>query len=150
MISDAYTVRYMGNNDLPAVVEVEEECFLCPWSVDDFRFSLLAEYDIGLVAVVDSHVAGFCIIRTSFDYADVINVAVKPSFQGKGIGRRLMEEVMKLGKERGVTSFGLEVRVSNAAAIALYHNVGFKEAGIRKAYYSMPVEDALIMTSSNQ
>ena len=145
MLSAECVIRNMREDDLEAVAGVADECFSCPWSIDDYRFSVQEEYDIGLVAVVDMTVAGFCIIRTSFETADVIDVAVASSYRRLGIGRELMNEVMRLGREQGVTTYNLEVRAGNDAAIALYRNMGFEEIGVRRDYYSSPKEDALIM-----
>ena len=72
-------------------------------------------------------------------------MAVKRQLRGHGIGRRLLEELMRIGKERGAFAYTLEVRVSNQAAIHLYEKLGFTSFGIRKNFYEKPKEDAMIM-----
>jgi len=71
--------------------------------------------------------------------------AVKESEQGKGVGFALLSELIEIGKSEGLLEFTLEVRVSNEKGIGLYKKLGFVEEGIRKNFYELPLEDALIM-----
>lgn len=80
------------------------------------------------------------------DEGDITNVAVRRDRQKEGIGAFLMQSLIRLAAEREVTTIHLEVRVGNETAIRLYERMGFTGDGIRKAYYSDPVEDALLMT----
>lgn len=138
-------IRNMTLNDLDAVAEVASGCFLQPWQRSDFEFSVNADYDIGLVAEREESVIGFCILRCSIPQADVIDVAVIPEARGAGVGTVMINRLIGEGIKCGVSEFILEVRLSNNPAIKLYENAGFKTIGIRKDYYSTPVEDALIM-----
>ncbi|MBE5938074.1 MAG: ribosomal-protein-alanine N-acetyltransferase [Lachnospiraceae bacterium] len=138
-------IRTMKENDIEQVALVERLCFAEPWSKEDFVFSVSADYDTGLVAVDNNTVAGFCIMRRSFDSADIINVAVAPDYRKKGIGKKLINSLLEEGNNFQIKEYILEVRVSNKAAICLYENAGFGEIGVRKAYYTNPTEDALIM-----
>ena len=81
----------------------------------------------------------------ALDEGEITNVSVKKEYQGQRIGGRLLEELFRIGKERGVTDYFLEVRKSNQAAIALYSRLGFQEAGVRKNFYEDPVEDGIVM-----
>ena len=79
--------------------------------------------------------------------ADMMNVAVSPAYRRQGIGRALVLALCEALKTRmQATVLTLEVRDSNAAAIALYQGFGFEEVGRRKNYYDLPKEDALILT----
>ena len=84
------------------------------------------------------------------DEGDITNVAVRRDRQREGIGNFLMESLIRLTDQQGVTTIHLEVRVGNATAIRLYERMGFTRDGIRKGYYSDPVEDALLMTRHPQ
>lgn len=75
----------------------------------------------------------------------VTNVAVLPPFRRKGIGETLLRYVIS-GSKSELEFISLEVRVSNEAAVSLYKKLGFETVGMRKRFYTNPVEDALIMT----
>ena len=81
----------------------------------------------------------------ALDEGEITNVSVKKEYQGQRIGGRLLEELFRIGKERGVTDYFLEVRKSNQVAIALYSRLGFQEVGVRKNFYEDPVEDGIVM-----
>ena len=78
--------------------------------------------------------------------ADVLNITVSGKVRNRGIGTRLMREILERAKKYGVTDIHLEVRESNEAAIHLYEKLGFLRDGIRKNYYTAPVENAVTMT----
>ena len=98
-----------------------------------------------LVAELDGEIAGYCGCYQSLEEAEITNIAVRRQLRGHGIGRRLLMELMRLGKEQGAFAYTLEVRVSNQAAIHLYESLGFVSFGIRKNFYEKPREDAMIM-----
>ncbi|MDH7499395.1 MAG: ribosomal protein S18-alanine N-acetyltransferase, partial [candidate division NC10 bacterium] len=75
----------------------------------------------------------------------IANLAVHPSWRRKGIGRALLSYALGLGRRRQAKKVFLEVRVSNVAAQGLYRSFGFEVVGLRKGYYRLPPEDALIM-----
>ena len=81
----------------------------------------------------------------SFEEGEITNVAVATAKQNLGIGRTMMEELLRQARERGITHLFLEVRVSNEKAIRLYRSLGFENCGIRKDFYEMPREDGMIM-----
>ena len=92
---------------------------------------------------------GYCGLLRSFDEADVMNVAVAPDFRNRGVGRRMLQELMRRGTGRGIRRYTLEVRQSNDAAIHLYEKLGFASVGIRKNFYEKPTEAAVIMWTSS-
>jgi ribosomal-protein-alanine acetyltransferase len=91
---------------------------------------------------------GFLILSEVLDEAEIIQVAVRKESAGRGIGTQLVQEVVKYCKSNGVRKIFLEVRVSNTSAEKIYLKNGFEKVGIRRSYYSSPVEDALIMARS--
>ncbi len=96
-------------------------------------------------AVKDGCVVGCAGYSAAADQADVIEVAVLLSCRRQGIARMLMEAILTDARLRGVQTIFLEVRVSNAPAIALYASLSFTRCGVRKNYYASPREDALLM-----
>ena len=89
---------------------------------------------------------GFAIVRIVAAEAELETIAIAPEQQRKGFGRRLLAGLLERLRAAQVTEVTLEVRCSNASAIALYKNAGFIQSGKRKSYYADPVEDALLMT----
>ena len=79
------------------------------------------------------------------DEGDIDKVMVAEPFRGRGIGKALVEELLREGACRGAEAFTLEVRKSNLAAIRLYEQAGFVAEGVRPRFYEKPTEDALIM-----
>lgn len=102
---------------------------------------------LNLRLAVDGEMAAFAITQIVLDEATLFNIAVDPAFQRRGLGRELLERVIDEVEKRGVATLWLEVRASNAAAIALYESLGFNEATIRRNYYPTADgrEDAIIM-----
>ena len=98
-----------------------------------------------LVAEEDGRVAGYIGSQTVCEESDMMNVAVHPDFRRRGIGEALVKALETELRARGSHCLTLEVRASNAPAIALYEKLGFSQAGLRKNYYRDPKEDALIL-----
>ena len=139
------TIRPMTEADVASAAALEALCFSEPWSEKSFLDAIHNENTLYLVAYEDDRFVGMCGLWQSFDEADVMNVAVSPECRKSGLASALMEELIRLGKERGILYFTLEVRSSNAPAIALYEKFGFVTEGVRKNFYEKPREDALIM-----
>lgn len=138
-------IRRMEEGDLDQVCAIEEETFSMPWSRKSFQDTISYYHTLFLVAELDGEIAGYCGCYQSLEEAEITNIAVRRQLQGHGIGRRLLMELMRLGKEQGAFAYTLEVRVSNQAAIHLYESLGFVSFGIRKNFYEKPREDAMIM-----
>lgn len=137
-------IRRMTLEDIPAVVEIENQCFSLPWSKKSFEDSLSREDTIFLVCE-DEVITGYMGMYLSFDEANVTNVAVSPRYREKGYGESLVAAAKEEAKAAGAECIFLEVRQSNVPAISLYKKLNFEELGIRKKFYEHPVEDAIIM-----
>ncbi len=126
--------------------EIELKVFPTPWSYDSLYQDVcgheIAYYIVGLSNGKVISYAGFWFV---LDEAHITNVAVRPEYRRKGIGKKMMELLLEEAKSRGVVSISLEVRVSNKAARELYKGLGFTVAGLRKKYYADNNEDALLM-----
>ncbi len=138
-------IRRMRECDIPRVYEIERESFDDAWDEESFAYSIGSAHDYGIVAVKDDIVCGFLIMRISFDTADIINVCVAEDYRHEGMGTGLLKDALSYGAQMSIIRYILEVRKSNSPAVKLYENEGFVTQGIRKTYYSNPVEDALIM-----
>lgn len=147
MGSPEIAVFPMTAADLDGVMEVELLSFLTPWSRDSFASELLQTYTVYLVAREGRRVVAFAGMHTVWEDAHVTNIAVHPKHRGRGLGGRMMLELIARARARGATRMTLEVRRSNAAAQTLYRKLGFQtQAGaVRKGYYTDTGEDAIIM-----
>ena len=139
-------LREMLIDDLEQVMEIERELFHVPWTREGFFTFLTREDAMFLIVEEKEQILGYCGLLMVLDEGDITNVAVRRDRQKEGIGNFLMESLIRLAAERGVTTIHLEVRVGNDRAIRLYERNGFTRDGIRKGYYSDPIEDALLMT----
>lgn len=138
-------IRTMEAGDIPQIAYLETVCFSDPWSERSIASELENRLACWLVAVEDSTVLGYIGSQTVLDGTDIMNIAVAPEARRQGIGELLLNSLIDILKERGVHFLMLEVRQSNAAAIALYRKSGFAEVGVRPNYYRNPRENALIM-----
>jgi ribosomal-protein-alanine N-acetyltransferase len=142
---DQITIRRMTREDLDEVARLEKICFSDPWSRKCFEEELEQQFCMPLVIMRDGRIVGYASLWHVEEQMEIANFAVSPEHRRRGIGRRLMQEVLLESKEKGCTSVVLSVRESNLPAENLYREFGFKEVGRRKRYYRYPVEDAVIM-----
>lgn len=144
-MSDAITFRPMTEADLDAVLKVEYAAFSHPWTRGTFTDSLKS-YHCWLMFEGGQQV-GHGVIQIILDEAHLLNITVKPESQGRGLGLRLLEQLMQEAYELGGRECFLEVRASNQSAYRLYERYGFNEVGRRRDYYPAVGgrEDALVM-----
>ena len=139
-------LREMLVEDLDQVMEIERELFSPPWTREGFFTYLTHKDAMFLVVEEKGEILAYCGLLMVLDEGDITNVAVRPDRQREGIGHFLMDSLIRLAEEQGVTTIHLEVRVGNDTALRLYERMGFTRDGISKQYYTDPVEDALLMT----
>lgn len=142
-----YKIRQANKKDIEQMALVDKMCFSVPWTKEDF-IKELTENSIALymVAEADGELLGYAGVWTVVDEGHIMNIAVHPEHRENGIGKRLVDAMLREARARaGTKKFTLEVRVSNEPAIKLYESFGFKELGRRKGYYSDNKEDAAIM-----
>ena len=134
--------------DIPDVHAIERASFPVPWPDYAFRQELeanrMARY---LVVRVGDQAVAYAGVWLMVDEAHITTFAVLPEWRRRGVGARLMLELMALAADIGARVATLEVRLSNAPARLLYQRFGFRPVGVRPRYYSDNGEDALIMTS---
>ena len=153
---DEITFVHMTEHDLLEVVEIEEQSRLSRWGWAAYYAELQgANRSLMLVARIESPspvsrencVAGYIVARLSTGELHINNVAVRPEFRGRGIGKALLTRILAQGKKLQATVAFLELRAGNSIAQSLYEKAGFVPVGRRRNYYSDPVEDALTMTA---
>ncbi len=125
------------------VAELEREVFSHPWSEQALIDSL--DKGIFLVCLEDGKVLGYAGAYCIQDEAAVTNIATNPRRRREGIAQMLTSTLIERAKKLGLAKISLEVRVSNAPALALYEKLGFKNAGLRRGFYSSPREDAFVL-----
>jgi ribosomal-protein-alanine N-acetyltransferase len=131
--------------DESGIYFVEAHCFRVPWSFDAIEQDVCLNPDSLYIAAFDKgHVIGFTGMHAVLDEGHIMNMAVLEEYRGQGVGQKLMETLFEIAPEK-VCSYTLEVRESNHAAIRLYKRLGFTGVGIRRGYYTNPIENALIM-----
>ena len=136
----------MNESHVLQIAEIEKICFSSPWPVEGIREELDNENSHFLTAVCDGKVLGYIGVQEICGEAYIANVAVHPEYRHFGVGERLISKAADGAKQRQCEFITLEVRKSNAPAIALYQKEGYNIAGERKNFYSDPVENGLIMT----
>ena len=132
----------MNESHVSAVAELERQNVSEPWPDIAVRGELTNKLALWLVALEDGEVVGYVGSQTVLQEADMMNIAVADSHRRRGIAKMLVEELIR---QLDAYQLTLEVRASNAPAIALYEALGFLQVGLRKNYYRKPKEDALIL-----
>ena len=132
----------MNESHVAAVAELERQNFSEPWPDIAVRGELTNKLSLWLVALEDGEVVGYVGSQTVLQEADMMNIAVADTHRRRGIAKMLVEELIR---QLDAYQLTLEVRASNAPAIALYEKMGFGQVGLRKNYYRKPKEDALIL-----
>ena len=138
-------ITLMENAHVSQVAQLEKLCFSAPWSENSISSELTNPLSCWLVALDGDRVAGYVGSQTVLDESDMMNIAVDPQYRRQGIAQALVEELVKCLARKGSRCLTLEVRASNAGAIALYEKLGFVQVGLRKNYYRNPREDAMIL-----
>ena len=139
-------IRPLRREDVPEVVTIERDGQPSPWSdkqfIDEIEKIAAAQ---PMVAEVQSQIIGFLAIWFVVDEIFLNNIGVAVHARRKGIASTLLDWLFEIGRQKNCASIQLEVRESNAAAIALYEKAGFERCGLRKRYYSDTGEDAILM-----
>ena len=134
-------------DEVDEIMALERACFSHPWARSDFEFELSCPDSVFLGAKDNEKTVGFVILRLEGDQAEVYNIAVDASVRRGGIGGKLLDTALEVARAAGVQSVFLEVRASNLPARGLYASRGFEQVGIRKKYYDLPTEDAIVMAA---
>ncbi len=136
----------MTPSDLDAVTAIEAEVYPHPWTRGNFSDSLEAGYHCWVVECGGA-TAGYTVVMIAAGEAHLLNLTVGASMQRRGVGRELLNFVLKLARDYGAQRMFLEVRPSNTAARSLYASAGFSEIAVRRDYYPAGAgrEDAVVL-----
>ena len=137
-------ILFAKKEHLPLVADIEKIVFSEPCSEKGLEL-FLEDKNLCVCCFEDDTLVSYCTLVTVLDEAQIINVATSPEFRGRGYAREVIFSVVDECKKRGITLISLEVRESNAPAIALYTSFGFTIEGKRKDFYKNPRENAFVM-----
>ena len=141
-----YEIVPMAREHIPQIARLEQVCFSAPWSETMLEEALFDPQASFLVAEdEEGGVVGYAGLHVVLDEGYIDNVAVEPDARKHGVASALLDVYCRFGGAN-LAFLTLEVRSSNAPAIALYEKHGFQRAGLRPGYYQHPREDAVIMT----
>lgn len=139
-----------GKDEIGEIAALQSETFTNPWSADSLRWEI-ANTDVARLYVcrVDGVLVGFCACWVILDELHINSLAIADAWRRHGLATRLLRDVCRDARDAGATQATLEVRRSNAAALALYERLGFTCEGVRADYYQSPREDALVLWCRN-
>ena len=142
-----WNLRPMDESWLPQVMDVERRAYAFPWTDGIFRDCLKVGYSAWVVTSPDDEVLAYAVMSMAVGEAHVLNLCVEPAYHQQGIGRFVLTHLQQVARAANMDLMLLEVRKSNAAALALYQSAGFHKLGVRKAYYPahQGSEDALLL-----
>ena len=139
-------IKKLESADACAVLEIMERSFSVPWSLGTVETLISSENASCLGAFEDGVLIGYAFLEQVLDEGSLTDIAVHPEHRRKGVSAALMQMLMQKATSLNLAFVTLEVRVSNTPAVSLYRKFGFEDVGRRPAYYTLPTEDALLMT----
>lgn len=144
-------IRELRSDDVDDLSNIEQAATAYPWSREQFASGLAAK-EFGWGVEVDGLLVGFAIFNSVLDEVTLLDIAVHPDWQRRGLAKRLLAATLPELPKRNASRCLLEVRVSNVAAVALYKSLGFDEDGYRRNYYPTHDgrENALLMSLNLQ
>ena len=145
-MTEALLIRDASRSDLPRLLELERQCFSVPWTERMLLSQMDPERNVFLVAGAAGTVAGYVGLMYVLDEGYISNVCTAPEYRRRGVADALLTALEERCAEKRLAFLTLEVRESNAPAIALYAKHGYESVGRRKNYYEKPREDAILMT----
>ena len=144
-----FSIEKLTPQRFSEVAELEELCFSLTWK--ESSFSLLLEGKNTAFVAIDTasgRAAAYGGMLAVLDEGQITNIATHPNYRRRGLGERVVRALLEYAESEGLCLISLEVRESNSAAIALYEKLGFIRAGVRKNFYTLPRENAVVMTKS--
>jgi ribosomal-protein-alanine N-acetyltransferase len=142
-----WNLRPMHASHLPDIVGIERRAYEFPWTESIFRDCLKVGYSAWIVTSASDGILAYALMSMAVGEAHILNLCVEPDCQKQGLGKFLLTHLQRVARAAGMELMLLEVRKSNAAAIALYLGMGFGKLGVRKGYYPARdgTEDALLL-----
>jgi len=146
-MSAGLTIVPAAENRLDEVCALEEICFSQPWTRRQLEAQLDPSQYVFLTALDGAQLAGYGAFLYVLDEGYISNIAVAPEYRRQGVGGALLDALLESAASLCLAFLTLEVRESNKAARSLYESRGFQVVGLRRDYYSLPREDAILMTA---
>lgn len=139
-------IREAEEKDVDAIYDIGRLCFFDAWRRETVRHDLMEnEHSFYLVAEEDGFITGYGCFWFIADEGQLVNIGVRPENRRQGIARLLLQKGIEEARKRNMLTMFLEVRVSNLSAQKMYETFGFKNLGLRKKVYDMPIEDGYVM-----
>ncbi|MDB5823341.1 MAG: rimI1 [Herminiimonas sp.] len=141
----------MDLDDLDEVLRIEYAIYPFPWTRGNFLDSIYSRYDTWVLRNPEGELVGYFLLLVAVDESHLLNITVGTPWQGRGIGIALLDKAVAVARSHDMKSILLEVRPSNARALAIYERYGFSRIGLRKNYYPAQHnnrEDAIVMRLS--
>jgi ribosomal-protein-alanine N-acetyltransferase len=139
------SIRKITVSDIPEVITIENESFSTPWSEVSFFSEINNPASICRAALSGDSLIGYVCASCILYEGRILNLAVRPDYRRKGVGKMLAQSILKELRTCGCKKIFLEVRASNTVAIRLYESIGFRMLSLSRGYYFLPREDAVIM-----
>lgn len=143
---DGYAVRPAGLDDIEAIQAIERHCFRASQSAEQYRRELASPQCHTLLVEHEGRTVGYAMANLILDEAHLPSIGVLDGHRRRGLGRRLMEQMLALVRAHGARVIFLEVRRQNRAARRLYESLGFELLSIRRDYYWDPPDDGMVMS----
>ena len=141
-----FSIRKMRREDVVEVAELERKIFPDAWSENALLETWKQRQTMLLIALEDRKIIGYLILYFVLEDGEIARIAVADEYRRKGVAGKMLRELALLCRENGVNRLMLDVRESNEPAKAFYVRQGFEVDGIRKDYYTNPVENAVLMS----
>ena len=138
-------IRQMTQNDIPSVVQLENVCFLDAWSECLIAESFHGSLDHWYLEEEAGRLCGYCVLRVIAGEGEIQRIAVRPDCRKRGIGRKLMEQMVRTAREQGVGEITLEVRCSNRQPFVFMNPGDFEKRVFGRTITTIRQEDAMIM-----
>lgn len=134
--------------DVKYIAEIEAKTFSDAWTEKSVRDTFGQKQAFITVAENEGKVVGYCIIYYVMDEAEIARIAISEDVRRQGVGNGLLYYTCECCREKQIERLLLDVRESNEGAIAFYQKYGFQTDGMRKHFYEMPKENAVLMSMS--
>jgi ribosomal-protein-alanine N-acetyltransferase len=140
-------LRRLTLADLGPIERIERRSYPTPWSRSMFAGELAkpSSHCVGAFDTERRVLAAYLIVSRYVDAWHIMNLAVDEPYRGRGVARRMLDDLFAATTDDAMRGYTLEVRVSNARAIHLYEAAGFRTTGVRRGYYTDNREDAYVM-----
>ena len=144
-----YNIENIDEKDIDRIYEIESKTFTSNWKKESFVNQLKRESSLlRVIKNENNEIIGYYWVWNIVNEVQVITVTVTEKFRGKGYGKVLVEDIIRISSENNMLNIYLEVRISNLTAINLYKKFGFTEYRQIENYYNKPVENGICMVKN--